>query len=129
MNYNVRRYKSRLKKKLHCMHKTRRELLGKFDDMLNGFLDENPNASFNDLCTAFGPPEEMARILMAEISGEETRKYRLHLQFKRLLAGFCAAAILVFTFYILFYKEFRNINYSEATYIGTGLTDLVDKGE
>ena len=120
MNHNAQRYRSKLKKKLHCMRKTQCKLLGEFDCMLNGFLDENPDASFDDLCSAFGPPEEMARILMAEISEEETRKYRLHVRFKRILAGFCAAAVLIFTFYAFFWKE-KPIN---AIYSGEVIEDF-----
>ena len=118
MNHNAQRYKSKLRKKLLCMRKTRSKLLSEFDCMLNGFLDENPDASFNDLCNAFGPPEEMSRILMAEISGEETHKYRLQIRFKRLLAGFCAVAFLSFVLYVFIYKECRDMILVEETYIG-----------
>lgn len=118
MNHNAQRYRSKLKKHLPCMRKTRSKLLGEFDCMLNGFLDENPDASFDDLCKAFSPPEEMARILMAEISEEEARQYRLRIKFNRILAGLCAAAFLAFTLYVFFYKDFSEMSLSEETYIG-----------
>lgn len=118
MNHSAQRYRSKLKKKLPCMRKTRSKLLCEFDCMLNGFLDENPDASFNDLCNAFGPPDEMARILMAEISKDEVRQYRLRTKYNRILAGLCAIVFLVFTLFVFLFKEFRDMTFIEETYIG-----------
>ena len=120
MNHNAMRYKSKLKRRLQCNRATKAKLLDEFSHSLDGFLEENPDATFADLSNAFGPPEEMARILMAEISEEETRKYRLHVRFKRILAGFCAAAVLIFTFYVFFWKE-KPIN---AIYSGEVIEDF-----
>ena len=105
MNHNVRRYRSKLKKKLHCMRKTQCKLLGEFDCMLNGFIDENPDASFDDLCSAFGPPEEMARILMEKLSTEDNRQHRRYIRIKRIVAAFCAVAFLLFVAYVFVEKQ------------------------
>ena len=105
MNNSARRYKSKLKRKLQCSRATKAKLLDEFSHSLDGFLDENPDANFADLSNAFGPPEEMAHILMEKLSVEETRQYRCHICVKRVVAAFCAAAFLLFVAYVFFEKQ------------------------
>ena len=105
MNHNTQRYKSRLKKKLHCTRKTQYKLLSEFDCMLNGFLDENPDASFDDLCSAFGPPEEMANVLMGKLDDREKRAYKTRRLVLCIVAGVLAAIIMSLTIYVFFWKE------------------------
>lgn len=112
MNNHAKRYKSKLKRKLQCSRATKAKLLEEFSHSLDGFLDENPDASFTDLSNAFGPPEEMARILMEKLSAEETRQYRLHTRMKRIVAALCAAAFLLFAVYVFFEKQ-KPLTFSE----------------
>ena len=117
MNNNTKRYESKLKRKLQCNRATKARLLDEFSHSLDGFLDENPDATFADLSNAFGPPEEMAHILMERLSVEEIRQYRRHICVKRVVAAFCAAAVLIFTLYVFFYKDLSNVTYNPETYI------------
>ncbi len=105
MNHNAMRYKSKLKRKLQCNRATKARLLDEFSRSFDGFLEENPDASFADLSNAFGPPEEMAHILMEKLSVEDTRQYRRHIYIKRVVAAFCAAAFLLFVAYVFFEKQ------------------------
>ena len=118
MNHNAMRYKSKLKRKLQCNRATKARLLDEFSRSFDGFLEENPDANFADLSNAFGPPEEMAHILMEKLSVEDTRQYRRHIYIKRIVAALCAAAFLAFTLYIFFYKELSDMTLTEETYIG-----------
>ena len=90
---------------MQCNRATKARLLDEFSHSLDGFLDENPDATFADLSNAFGPPEDMAQILMAELSKEDIRQYRLQIQFVRICAGLCAAVFLLFVAYVFFEKQ------------------------
>ena len=105
MNNNAKRYKSKLKRKLQCNRATKARLLDEFSHSLDGFLDENPDATFADLSNAFGPPEEMAHILMEKLSMEDNRQYRRYIRIKRIVAAFCAAAFLLFVSYVFVEKQ------------------------
>ena len=59
----------------------------------------------------------MAHILTEKLSVEETRQYRRHICINRIVAVLCAVAFLIFTFYIFFNKEYRNVTYSKEIYI------------
>lgn len=105
MTHGVRQYRKKLKKELRCCCSARRRLLDQWDSSLAGFLEDHPDPAVEEISAAFGPPEEMAQILMAELTTEDTRQYRLHIRIKRVLAGLCAAAFLLFFAYVFFEKQ------------------------
>ena len=105
MNNDAKRYKSKLKRKLQCNRATKAKLLDEFSHSLDGFLDENPDASFDDLCSAFGPPEEMAHILMDKIDDREKHAYKTQQLVLCIVAGVLAIVMISVTLYIFFWKE------------------------
>lgn len=105
MNSSAVRYKSKLKRKLQCSRGTKAELLADFTHSLDGFLDENPDATFADLGSAFGPPEEMAKTLMEQVSEQETRTYKLHQFLLHIGAIILVIVLLLITLDIFFIKQ------------------------
>lgn len=105
MNHSAARYKSKLKRKLQCSRGTKAELLADFTHSLDGFLDENPDATFAELGSAFGPPEEMAKILMDKVDEQETRTYKLHQLLLRIAAAVLAIVLIITTIDVFFWKE------------------------
>lgn len=112
MNHNAMRYKSKLKRRLQCNRATKAKLLDEFSHSLDGFLEENPDANFADLSNAFGPPEEMAHILMEKLSMEDNRQHRRYIRIKRIVAALCTAAFLLFVAYVFFEKQ-KPLTFSE----------------
>lgn len=91
-------------------------MLDAFRPNLELYLEEHPDASFNDLCKAFGPPEEMAAILLLQASKQEKQADRLRRLLLRMATGILCATLLLFTVYVYFYKEFK-ISYHDVYYI------------
>ncbi len=105
MNHSAVRYKRKLKRKLQCSRGTKADLLADFTHSLDGFLDENPDATFADLGNAFGPPEEMANILMDKVNDHERHSYKVRQLVQRIVVGILAAILLLVTIYIFFIKQ------------------------
>lgn len=105
MNNKVARYKSKLKRKLQCNRGTKAKLLEEFSPLMDGFLDENPDATYTDLSNAFGPPEEMAKILMDKVDEQEKRAYKLRQLLLRIAAAVLAIVLVIVTITVFFWKE------------------------
>lgn len=82
---SIARYKKELNKKLLCSSKDKKKLLGQFDVMLNGFLEETVCPSSEQLEDAFGPPENMAETLLTSVSTEDLAHYQKHHRVTRVL--------------------------------------------
>lgn len=98
-------YKRKLKENLRCSCSAKRKLLDRFDDSLREYLDENPSPTMEELSTAFGPPEEMARTLMENVDEADKAAYSKFLVARRVTAGILAAVLLAFSAYVFFLKE------------------------
>ena len=61
----VRRYRNRLKRFLPQRISSRKALLAEFQCALSLLLREIPTPTYDELVTAFGPPERMAQTLMS----------------------------------------------------------------
>ena len=102
---SVLQYERLLKKQLRCTTAVRKRLLEKFRGALLVFLDETPEPSRNQLREAFGPPEEMAQVLMTEVSPEEKAEYRRNRRIRRIAAGVIAVVFVLFTMCVYFEKQ------------------------
>lgn len=98
-------YRNQIKRKLRCTPSTKKQLLEKFDSMFNTYREENPCASAVDVEMAFGSSDEMARILMDEITPQEYEQYRRVKTFAHIIAAILLAAFALFTIHIYFMKE------------------------
>ena len=113
---SVALYKKKLKKHLPCKNVVKKRLLENFQTSLDEFLEDHPSPTIEELDTAFGPPEEMVKILSAEISQEDADSYRKSCTVKRVLSAICAGIFLLFVLYVFFWKS-KPITYEEVTTI------------
>ena len=127
MTHGVQQYRKKLKSALRCGYTIRRRLLERWDSSLTGFLEEYPVPTFEEIAAAFGPPEEMAQILMLELTPDDTHRYRFQTHIKRILTIVVAAVFLILTLFIFFFKEFGNITIIDETH--TSATYNVTEGE
>ncbi len=75
-----------MKKHLTCSPKERNRFLHRTEQMLDAFLEENPDATEEDLYLALGSPEELAEQMMEECAFD-AREYPKHHTNKFALAG------------------------------------------
>ena len=91
MNKPTKQYRKKLRRALKCCREEKRRFLEKFQKALDPFLEENPDSSQQDLTAAFGPPEEMARLFLGELTEQDHKKYRTR---KRILIGVFAVILV-----------------------------------
>lgn len=125
MTDTVLQYERLLKKRLRCTAAVSKRLLKKFRGALLAFLEETPEPSLKQLHEAFGPPEEMAQVLMVEMSPEENAKYRRNRRIRRIAAGVIAVVFLLFTMYVYFEKQKPLTVINEANDLGVVSTENV----
>lgn len=63
-------YLRQVRKHLTCSPKERNRFLHRTDQMLDAFLEENPDATDEDLYLALGSPEELAEQMMEECQSD-----------------------------------------------------------
>lgn len=99
MNKSAVQYRKRLAKNLQCSGRTRKDLLDSFDRSLENYLQEHPESTAQALQAAFGPPSEMAWVLMEGINDEEIARFRLQQIIKQIAAGLFMALLVVLAVY------------------------------
>ena len=99
-------YRNVLKKKLCCTAAVKARLLRQFDTMITAFLEERGDCTADDLTAAFGPPEEMAAVLMSEVTPSERTQYHRNTLLKKIIVCILAAVLILFAGYVLFIKEY-----------------------
>lgn len=123
----VTRYKKILKRNLYCSGNTRKRLLQKFEIALSAFLEDNPTPSMDELSAAFGPPKEMASVLMEEVPKQEVARYRARNIWLWCILGCIGACVLVWCILlgieILEVKNGGYIHENEASIIDETPTD------
>lgn len=117
MTRSEKKYRSALKKHLPCSAGAKVRLLGDFSASMGAYLEEYPDATFRELCEAFGPPEEMAAVLQTRLTENERKVYRVKRNILRVIAGFAAALFLLVTVYIYFYMK-KPIVFEENIVVG-----------
>lgn len=98
-------YRRALEKQLRCGKEVKNRLIAEFDKTLGAYLKEYDNPSMDELIAAFGPPEEMAKIIMTEVTPLEQARYRRFVLFKQMLTLFFAILLTISTVYLWFCKE------------------------
>lgn len=112
MNKDIAQYRRIIKKNLHCNATTRAKLLAQFEVSLSPLLEDHPAPTYAQLEAAFGPPAEMAIILMEGVSPKDQRRYYARKTLLKLLAGLAATLLIVFAIYVFFEKEYSNIQFN-----------------
>lgn len=69
-------YHNQVKKNLDCPKAMREKFLADAKRMTDDFLAENPEASFAELKSAIGGPEELAAMFLESVDGEVVEGYR-----------------------------------------------------
>lgn len=69
------------------------------------FLEDHPSPTTDDLRDAFGPPEEMAQVLMEGLSKEDRQKYLQRQNCKRILAVILVVLFFAYMTFVLFWKQ------------------------
>ncbi len=101
----VKQYRRALKRKLRCSGGVRKRLLEKFDGAADAFLENEPTPALAGVMEAFGPPEEMARTLMEEVTPKEATVYKWGVIVRRVIAAVALAAVLGFAIYTFWWKD------------------------
>lgn len=107
-----KQYMRELRRQLRCSRKTQNRLLESFSAYHRNSIDDTPD--YDQMVTMFGPPDEMARTLMEEVTGEERNAYNRNILFGKTIAIAMALCFVIFSLYIMFIKEIP-VQYSEYT--------------
>ena len=67
-------YISQIKKLLFCSSKDRKKFLKEFNDNIDDFLKDNPEASIDELQKAMGTPQEIADGFLGNTSTQDIKK-------------------------------------------------------
>lgn len=109
MTSDIKRYEKVLNRSLPYGRVIRKQLMASFRASLTTFMEEESNPDHLSLCAAFGPPNEMAKLLIATLSQEELERSHKKKTASRIFAGIgiaTAAVVLgVVVFSILFYYQ------------------------
>ncbi len=87
------RYNRQVRKNLHCDRKTKRTLMDSFKNIQERYLEDEPDPTWEQLCKAFGAPEEMATSLMTNVSQEDQKRYLRQRKRCRIGLGIAAGAL------------------------------------
>lgn len=97
------KYLHELRHHLRCSRKTKNRLLEQFKAYQCDAIDDTPD--YNQMVTMFGPPEEMARTLMEEVTQVEVQIYRRN-KLRIVAAGIAACVLwIMFTMYVYWMKS------------------------
>lgn len=105
MTRSEKKYRSAIKRHLPCTAGAKARLLEDFDTSMGAYLEEYPNATFRELCEAFGPPEEMAAVLQTRLTENERKVYSVKRNILRVIAVFAAILFLSVTVYVYCYMK------------------------
>ena len=105
MTDGMKQYRRVLKRKLRCSWGVRKRLLEKFDDAAFSYLENEPTPALAEVTEAFGPPEEMARTLMEEVTPKEAAAYKRGVVLRIVIAGILVASVIAATLWIWCWKE------------------------
>lgn len=109
-------YKKTLRKNLRCSGAVQKRLMKKFDLSLDNFLDDTPSPGMEAIHSAFGPPDEMAQLLMADVTDKEAAQYRIRNITLRTTAAVIGGLLLAASIYIFYFKE-QNVTYDNSVEI------------
>lgn len=118
MNHETVRYEKALKKQLRCTGVTKKRLLLQFRSSLSAYLEDHPSPTGTDLRDAFGPPEDMSKVLMESVSNEEVSHFESQRRWKCIAAIALAAVLLVLIVYTFSWMQ-KPINSYDSVTEGT----------
>ncbi len=109
MNADIKQYQKALKRSLPYGRDIRKKLMASFQASLMSFTEEECNPDTLALYAAFGPPNEMAKLLTSTLTKEEIKRSHKQKITARIFTGIgiTAAAVVLATvvFSIMFYYQ------------------------
>lgn len=94
-NKAVKKYLSRLRRALTYSREDRERLLAQGRALLEGFGEENPEPSYEDLSAAFGQPKEFAAEMLSQLDPAEVEQARKRRRYIRWGTAAALAAVLI----------------------------------
>lgn len=122
----IAQYRKVVKAKLRCDNTEKERILKRFDHILSAYAEEHDTPAMDDLTAAFGPPEEMADMLMSEVPSQEQKRYRKRTLLMQLLIGVLALVLALSTIYIWFYKDTGLSSSDELNIIDHNVHSTID---
>lgn len=101
MNKYFKQYLRRVRSRIQCSRRKREELIKPLLHSMQSYSLDNTNASYDDLVSAFGTPEEMVAMLEEKLSASEISVYKRK---RLLLIGlliFVICLSIIWSIYIL----------------------------
>ena len=111
-----RRYLRELRSHLLCSFKVKTRLLGHFSAYRQNLLDKP--LDYDQMVAMFGPPEEMARVLMDEVQVAEQVRYCRNKRAMNIVVAALLAGIMMLSVYAIFIKETSVVEVKTYTYYG-----------
>ncbi len=117
-------YLSQVRKFLFCPRPDKERLAEKCRSFLEGFRQEEPEAGYDDIVANFGPPDNFAGALMAELypdAAQEVRERYIKRQkfWLRLAVGVAAVIAAALIGYII-WVAFNDVAYITRRFISGG---------
>lgn len=81
-----KRYCRKLGRALACLPELRNRTVAQMSDSIYTYLEEHPDANYNQLVQVFGTPKQAAESLLNELDSEQVRKAINHYRWKHTLA-------------------------------------------
>ena len=99
------KYRKIVRKNLRCLGNTRKEILKRFDNSLSAFLEDNPNATEEDLFVAFGPALEMSDVLMESVPQAEIENYHKQKKTKKIIRTLIVIVCIILIIWLFLWMQ------------------------
>ena len=70
-NRTARRYLREAKSWLPCSGKQKRDILARIENVVNDYVDQNPDADYSEIMNRFGTPRQIAAAYVDDMDTEE----------------------------------------------------------
>lgn len=122
------RYQKELGRFLRCTSKTKKQLLSKFRTYQIKSLDDCATNDYDQMVSYFGPPEEMAQILMQEVEPDEHKRFHRSRTIAKSTLAVIAVLWLLLTIHIYHLKSIPVIE-NGITYIDSSENYTIETEE
>ncbi len=114
--------------KLSCPSDVKKVMLDNFKQQFDEYIEQNPQATFEDIISTFGNPETVAEKYLATVDRELMRKYRRKIFIIKLIViiALAVAALLVYNELIHEEPGYIIIGLAEPVSEETDLTDIAE---
>ncbi len=127
MDKGIQTYERALRRALPCGRGTKARLLERWRECACA-MDDLPAPTYQQLTASFGPPEEMARVMMADVPQQEQCRYR---QTRRRVRTIAAVLIIVALLNLLMWSvyvfQFKQIPVYYTDELEIGDTIIIDE--